>query len=77
MNKEESKFSKDPLLETLVIYTKIHGRPFSAEALIAGLPIEQGQPAPELFSINGSKSLFSRAATRAGFKSKIIKLGCI
>lgn len=74
MNEIENKFIKDPLLETLVIFTKIHGRPFSAEALIAGLPIEKGKPAPELFSITGSKSLFSRAATRAGFKSKIMKL---
>lgn len=74
MNEIESKFTKDQLLETLVIYTKLHGRPFSADALIAGLPIEKGKSAPELFSVKGSKSLFSRAATRAGFKSKIIKL---
>ncbi|NOQ30537.1 MAG: type I secretion system permease/ATPase [Helicobacteraceae bacterium] len=70
----ESKFIKDPLLETLVMYTKLHGRPYSAEALIAGLPVEKGKPAPELFSKSGSKSLFSRAANRAGFKSKILKV---
>jgi len=70
----ENKFIKDPLLETLVTYTKLHGRPFSAEALVSGLPVERGKPAPELFSVNGSKALFSRAAARAGFKSKIMKL---
>jgi len=74
MTEIENKFIKDPLLEALVIFTKFHGRPFSAEALVAGLPIEKGKPAPELFSLKDSKSLFSRAATRAGFKSKIIKM---
>jgi len=73
-NNIEEEFKKDPLLETLVTYTKLHGRPFSAEALIAGLPVETGKPAPELFSVNSSKSLFSRAATRAGFQSKVMKL---
>jgi len=70
----EEKFAKDHLLETLVIYSKIYGRPYTAEALVSGLPIEQGKPAPELFSKIGSKALFSRAAARAGFKSKIIKI---
>lgn len=74
MNEIENKFIKDPLLESLVTFTKIHGRPFSAEALVAGLPIEKGKPAPELFSVKGSKSLFSRAATRAGFQSRIMKV---
>ena len=74
MSEIENTYIKDPLLESLVTYTKLHGRPFSAEALVAGLPIEKGKPAPELFSLTDSKSLFSRAATRAGFKSKIMKL---
>ena len=47
MNEIENKFIKDPLLQTLVMYSRIHGRPFSAEALVSGLPIEKGKPAPE------------------------------
>ncbi|MEA3372097.1 MAG: type I secretion system permease/ATPase [Campylobacterota bacterium] len=63
----------DALLDTLVLYTKLYHKPFSAEALTAGLPIEFGQDAPELFSINKSKGLFSRAAARAGLKSSLIR----
>lgn len=63
----------DALLDTLVLYTKLYHKPFSAEALSAGLPIEPGQETPELFSINNSKGLFSRAAARAGLKSSLIK----
>ncbi|PNV84464.1 MAG: type I secretion system permease/ATPase [Sulfurimonas sp.] len=63
----------DSLLECLVLFTKLYHTPFSAEALTAGLPIEQGAEAPELFSINNSKGLFSRAAEKAGLKSSIIK----
>ncbi len=59
------------LLETLVLYTKLYHKPFSAEALTAGLPIEPGKESPELFSINKSKGLFSRAAARAGLKSAL------
>lgn len=63
----------DALLDTLVLYTVLYHKPFSAEALTAGLPIEPGQETPELFSINKSKGLFSRAASRAGLKSSLIK----
>ena len=63
----------DSLLECLVLFTKLYHTPFSAEALTAGLPIEPGAESPELFSINKSKGLFSRAAEKAGLKSSIIK----
>ena len=63
----------DALLDALVLFTKLYHKPFSAEALTAGLPIEPGAEAPELFSINNSKGLFSRAAAKAGLKSSIIK----
>jgi ATP-binding cassette subfamily C protein LapB len=59
------------LLETLVLFTKLYHKPYSAEALTAGLPIEPGKSAPELFSINNSKGLFSRAANKAGLKSSL------
>ncbi len=63
----------DSLLECLVIFTKLYHKPFSAEALTAGLPIEPGKESPELFSINNAKGLFSRAAKKAGLKSSLIK----
>lgn len=63
----------DALLDCLVIFTKLYHKPFSAEALSAGLPIEPGAETPELFSINNSKGLFSRAASKAGLKSSLIK----
>ncbi|MEA2072300.1 MAG: type I secretion system permease/ATPase, partial [Campylobacterota bacterium] len=63
----------DALLDSLVLFTKLYHKPFSAEALTAGLPIEPGAEAPELFSINNAKGLFSRAAAKAGLKSSIIR----
>ena len=63
----------DSLLDCLVLFTKLYHKPYSAEALTAGLPVEMGKEAPELFSINSSKGLFSRAAERAGLKSSLIK----
>ncbi|NCO00370.1 MAG: type I secretion system permease/ATPase [Epsilonproteobacteria bacterium] len=63
----------DSLLECLVLFTKLYHKPFSAEALTAGLPIEMGKESPELFSINNAKGLFSRAAEKAGLKSSLLK----
>jgi len=63
----------DSLLDCLVMFTKLYHKPFSAEALTAGLPIEPGAESPELFSINNAKGLFSRAAERAGLKSSLVR----
>ncbi|MFT5660786.1 MAG: ATP-binding cassette subfamily C protein LapB [Sulfurimonas sp.] len=65
---------KDPILECLVIFTKLYNRPYSADALVADLPLEPGRVTPKLFSLGskGSKSAFSRAAKRAGFISKLV-----
>ena len=65
---------ENPLLECLVIFTKLYNRPYSADALIADLPIPSGRTTPELFSLSveGSKSAFHRAAQRAGFSSKLV-----
>ncbi len=63
----------DPLLECLVIFTKLHHRPFSAESLTAGLPLKKHETTPELFSLDSAKANFSRAAKRAGFTSKLVK----
>lgn len=63
----------DALLDCLVLFTRLYHKPFSAEALSAGLPIEAGKESPELFSINNAKGLFSRAAERAGLKSSLVR----
>ena len=63
----------DALLDCLVLFTKLYHKPFSAEALTAGLPVEPGSESPELFSINNAKGLFSRAAAKAGLKSSLIR----
>lgn len=63
----------DSLLDSLVLFTKLYHKPFSAEALTAGLPIEVGKDSPELFSIDNAKGIFSRAAAQAGLKSSLIK----
>ncbi|MES2823981.1 MAG: type I secretion system permease/ATPase [Pseudomonadota bacterium] len=51
------------LLSCLLIVAQAHGVKVSAESLLAGLPLHQHQLSP---------SLFSRAAKRAGFTSKIV-----
>ena len=65
--------SFDSVLKALIIYTKLYHKPFSKEALIYGLPFENGIKENELFSIEEIKNLMSRASKRAGLKSTIIK----
>lgn len=52
----------DPLLDCLVIITRMYHHPFSPEALTAGLPLEEGKLTPDLFT---------RAADRAGLTAKL------
>lgn len=54
----------DPLLDSLVILTKLAHHPFSADALRAGLPLIDNCLTPELFH---------RAAKRAGFKTQVVR----
>lgn len=68
-----SQYIQDPILDCLAIFCKMSGRPYSKESLIAGLPIEEGRNTPILFSRFSSKSLFSRAAAKAGFKTRVLK----
>lgn len=79
MDVNGNSHSIDPLLQCLVIITKLNNKPFTAEALIEGLPTAKGRAEPELFSLHKPKSGFSRAARRAGFSSKLVerKLGDI
>jgi ATP-binding cassette subfamily C protein LapB len=53
----------DPLLASLVQLTGLLGRPWSAEALSAGLPVPEAGLTPELFV---------RAAARAGLTARLI-----
>lgn len=54
----------DPLLDCLVELTRIHGRPSTRAALVAGLPLDKGILTP---------SLFARAASRAGLSAKVTR----
>jgi len=68
------KYSKiDPLLVSLSIFTKRYGKSYSIEALTADLPIAPGKATAEMFSIHNPKAVFSRAASRAGFKAKLVE----
>ncbi|MDM8558659.1 type I secretion system permease/ATPase [Candidatus Parabeggiatoa sp. HSG14] len=54
----------DPLLQCLVILTKLLNKPFSADALKAGLPLVNNRFTPELFI---------RAAKRAQLSARLVK----
>jgi ATP-binding cassette subfamily C protein LapB len=54
----------DPLLECLAILTRLHGRPVSADALAAGLPLENHRL---------TASLFVRAAELHGYAARVLK----
>ncbi|MES2019661.1 MAG: type I secretion system permease/ATPase [Pseudomonadota bacterium] len=60
----EDLLHPDPLLDCLVELTRIHGRPSTRAALAAGLPLEKEGLTP---------SLFARAASHAGFSSKVVR----
>ncbi len=61
------------LLNSLSLYTKLYSKPYSVDSLSAGLPKSTLDDDFELFSKDSSKSLFSRAASRAGLKSTLSK----
>ncbi len=67
----DDRLRRDPLLLCLVALTKINKKPASAEALIEGLPFDPTEEKKRLFSIKHSNSNFSRAASRAGFTSRL------
>ena len=58
---EDAAAAGDPLLACLVALTRLLGRPTSASALVAGLPLREGLLTPELFA---------RAAARAGLAAR-------
>ncbi len=73
MSEKTATVKQDSLLNSLVLYTKLFHKPFTAEALIAGLPSYDIENGDGLFTLTKSKSLFSRAAQRAGLKSTLIE----
>ncbi|MDI5920220.1 type I secretion system permease/ATPase [Halomonas sp. LR5S13] len=54
----------DELLECLQTIARVHGHAVTAEALTAGLPLEEGRLTP---------GVFTRAASRAGLTARIIQ----
>jgi ATP-binding cassette subfamily C protein LapB len=54
----------DPLANCLAILTRLQNRPYSIQALIAGLPLQESRLTPDLFA---------RAAARAKLSSRIVK----
>jgi ATP-binding cassette subfamily C protein LapB len=59
----EASSDFDPLLECLITLTKLQHRPYSPDALCAGLPLVDNCLTP---------SLFVRAAARAGLSARIV-----
>ena len=70
MSEHKISVPEDTLLDVFVLFTKLFHKPYTKEALLAGLPIHESQ---KLFSKGNSKSLFSRVAARAGLKTTLIK----
>jgi len=60
----EAATHEDPLLDALVVLTRLHGNPFTPEALSAGLPLVDNRLTP---------SLLPRAAARAGLTARIVR----
>ncbi len=60
----ERAVKADPLLDCLCLVAKLHGRAANRDSLVAGLPLSDGQLRP---------SLFSRAAKRAGLRTRVHK----
>ena len=65
-------FDVDPLLQSLVLFTQLYHKPFTAEALSAGLPLSPHDEKQSLYDLKQSKGLFARAASRAGLKSTLV-----
>jgi ATP-binding cassette, subfamily C, bacterial LapB len=61
---ERQGLEQDELLACLLILARSHAEKVSADALLAGLPLEQGRLTP---------ALFERAARRAGLASRVVR----
>ena len=70
---DDKNIRSEILLQTLQLFTKRYGKEVSHETLIAGLPQKPGTKAPDLLSVSQAKTLFSRAAARAGYKTTLVR----
>jgi len=68
-----NNIQNDPLMQCLVLLTKLNNRPATAESLSHGLPLDPSAMRQQLFSTEGGKANFSRAAARAGFNTSLVK----
>ena len=62
--RESAQTHDDPLLQALETLTRLHGRPTSMQALVAGLPLPDGRMPP---------SLAPRALERAGLSARLVR----
>ncbi|MBO8093583.1 MAG: type I secretion system permease/ATPase [Prosthecochloris sp.] len=62
--REDQPVGHDALLESLLTIGNVHGHTLQRESLTAGLPLQKAKLTP---------GLFSRAAKRAGFNSRIVR----
>jgi ATP-binding cassette, subfamily C, bacterial LapB len=62
--RESAQTHDDPLLRALETLTQLHGRPTSAQALAAGLPLPEGRMVPPLAP---------RALERAGLSARLVR----
>lgn len=60
-------------MQCLIVLTKLNYRPATAEALSHGLPLDPSDIRRKLFTMEGGKANFSRAAARAGFNATLVK----
>jgi hypothetical protein len=65
--KRKQMINFNPLLSSLVIVTQLFKRPFSAESLISGLPIEEGKSTPELLLLIKRSRNFQEPQQKQGF----------
>ncbi|MCP4041220.1 MAG: type I secretion system permease/ATPase, partial [Gammaproteobacteria bacterium] len=64
VNPDLKRGHDDPLLDCLALLTRLHGRPMSARALAAGMPLVDHRFTP---------SLLIRAAERQGYSARVLK----
>ena len=67
------KLRSEVLLQTLSLFASRYNKAISLEALMAGLPHKDELQVPDLLSFSQSKTLFTRAAKRAGYKSSLVQ----
>ena len=70
--KSVEQIRSETLLQTLSLFLKRYDKAVSAETLTAGLPSALGPDTPDLLSSSQARTLFTRAARRAGFKTTLV-----